>query len=197
MLLSVSKPDFEIGARNYVRGVDYRVLGPVEVLADGARIGLGGPKQRAVVAVLVAAAGRPVLVDTLLQALYGEDASPTQPGDAPDVRVEPSPRARRRDRPSGRRVPPRLPCRDDRRSGVRGCVSDRDGDGGRRPRLPPGCARRWRCGAAIPTPTSRPTATSTARSPASPSFASPRWRRASTPTCGPAGTARWSPSWMP
>jgi DNA-binding SARP family transcriptional activator/WD40 repeat protein len=53
------------------------VLGPVEVLAAGARVVLGGPKQRAVVAVLVAAAGGPVMVDALLQALYGEDASPT------------------------------------------------------------------------------------------------------------------------
>jgi DNA-binding SARP family transcriptional activator/WD40 repeat protein len=77
MLLHVSTPDFEIGAGNYVRGVDCRVLGPVEVLAAGARVGLGGPKQRTVVAVLVAAAGGPVMVDTLLQALYGEDASPS------------------------------------------------------------------------------------------------------------------------
>ena len=38
---------------------------------------LGGPKQRGVVAVLVAAAGHPVSVDGLLQATYGEDAAPT------------------------------------------------------------------------------------------------------------------------
>ena len=61
----------------YRRGVDCRVLGPVEVLSDGSPCALGGPKQRTVIAVLVAAAGRPVSVDSLLQALYGDDASPS------------------------------------------------------------------------------------------------------------------------
>ena len=61
----------------YRRGVDCRVLGPVEVLSAGSACALGGPKQRAVVAVLVAAAGRPVSVDALLQAIYGDDASPS------------------------------------------------------------------------------------------------------------------------
>jgi DNA-binding SARP family transcriptional activator/WD40 repeat protein len=60
----------------YVPAVEYRVLGPLAVSADGVASGLGGPKQRVVVAVLVAAAGRPVSVDTLLQALYGDDAAP-------------------------------------------------------------------------------------------------------------------------
>ena len=69
-------PETPLGVHRYVRPVDYRVLGPVEVLAGGVATGLGGPKQRGVVAVLVAAAGRPVAVDALLQALYGEDASP-------------------------------------------------------------------------------------------------------------------------
>jgi DNA-binding SARP family transcriptional activator len=56
--------------------MDYRVLGPLEVLVDGDPLPLGGPKQRVVVAVLAAAAGRPVAVDVLLQAIYGEDAAP-------------------------------------------------------------------------------------------------------------------------
>jgi DNA-binding SARP family transcriptional activator len=55
--------------------VDYRVLGPLEVLVDGVPLALGGPKQRVVVAVLVAAAGRPVPVDVLLEAIYGEEAA--------------------------------------------------------------------------------------------------------------------------
>jgi DNA-binding SARP family transcriptional activator len=45
--------------------------------STGSQSPFGGPKQRRVVAVLVAAAGRPVAVDTLLQATYGEDASPS------------------------------------------------------------------------------------------------------------------------
>ena len=59
----------------YVRLVDDRVLGPLEVLVDGVPHPLGGPKQRVVVAVLVAAAGRPVPVDVLLEAIYGEEAA--------------------------------------------------------------------------------------------------------------------------
>ena len=60
----------------YLPAVEYRVLGPLAVVADGAAAGLGGPKQRTAIAVLVAAAGRAVSVDTLLQAIYGEDAAP-------------------------------------------------------------------------------------------------------------------------
>jgi DNA-binding SARP family transcriptional activator len=59
----------------YVRLVDYRVLGPLEVLVDGVPLPLGGPKQRVVVAVRVAAAGRRVPVDVLLEAIYGEEAA--------------------------------------------------------------------------------------------------------------------------
>ncbi|HEY5877229.1 MAG TPA: BTAD domain-containing putative transcriptional regulator, partial [Ilumatobacteraceae bacterium] len=71
------KPDTDVTVRSYVTAVDYRVLGPVQVCVDGAAIALGGPKQRTVVAVLVGSAGRRVAVDTLLQALYGADASPS------------------------------------------------------------------------------------------------------------------------
>ncbi len=55
---------------------EYRVLGPLDVIVDGRRVNAGGPKQRAVIAVLVAAAGQPVSVDRLLHAMYGDDASP-------------------------------------------------------------------------------------------------------------------------
>lgn len=57
-------------------GVEYAVLGHVEVRVGGTPVPLGGRKQRGVLAVLIAAAGRPVPVDTLLQATYGDDASP-------------------------------------------------------------------------------------------------------------------------
>src|SRR5262245_16961968 len=60
----------------YVPFMDFRVLGPVVGLVDGVPLPLGGPKQRVVVAMLVAAAGRPVPVDVLLQAIYGADAAP-------------------------------------------------------------------------------------------------------------------------
>ena len=56
----------------------YRVLGPLDVVADdGNMLVVGGPKQRTVLALLIAAAGRTVSVDRLLQGMYGEDAAPT------------------------------------------------------------------------------------------------------------------------
>src|SRR3954449_5962013 len=58
-----------------VRSLDYRVLGQVEVRVGDVVVALGGRKQRGVLAVLVAAAGRPVSVDALLLATYGDGAT--------------------------------------------------------------------------------------------------------------------------
>ena len=63
-------------AGSEVRGLEYGVLGQLEVRVRGTPTALGGRKQRGVLAVLIAAAGRPVSVDALLLATYGEDASP-------------------------------------------------------------------------------------------------------------------------
>ena len=46
--------------------VTVRVLGPLEVLRDGADVRLGGPKQRTVLALLAAEVGTPVSVETLI-----------------------------------------------------------------------------------------------------------------------------------
>jgi DNA-binding SARP family transcriptional activator/WD40 repeat protein len=51
------------------------VLGPLEVIEDGARVPLGGPKQRTVLALLVQGAGGRVSVDELILAVYGEEAA--------------------------------------------------------------------------------------------------------------------------
>jgi DNA-binding SARP family transcriptional activator len=64
-----------------VRAVEWRVLGPLEVVGDGRPHGgspveLGGPKQRAVLALLIAAAGRTVSVDRLVDEVWGEDPPP-------------------------------------------------------------------------------------------------------------------------
>jgi DNA-binding SARP family transcriptional activator/WD40 repeat protein len=59
-----------------VRVLDLRVLGPVEVRVGGTIAALGGRKQRGILAVLIAAAGRPVSVDALLLATYGDGAGP-------------------------------------------------------------------------------------------------------------------------
>lgn len=50
------------------------VLGPVEAAREGSPVGLGGPKPRTVLGLLVAGGGRPVPVDALIDALWGERA---------------------------------------------------------------------------------------------------------------------------
>ncbi|HUQ61173.1 AfsR/SARP family transcriptional regulator [Lentzea sp.] len=56
--------------------MEFRVLGPVECYADdGVRLGLGPPKQRAVLALLLAEPGQVVPVDRLVSALW-DDAPP-------------------------------------------------------------------------------------------------------------------------
>lgn len=61
------------GSAAYVQVVDIRVLGPVEVVVDGESVALGGPRQRALLAVLVAAAPRLVSVDRLIEGIWGEE----------------------------------------------------------------------------------------------------------------------------
>src|SRR5438128_12446317 len=56
------------------RGVlDFRLLGPIEVLSDGTPLELGGQKQRAVLALLLLEAGRVVATDQLIDRLWGEN----------------------------------------------------------------------------------------------------------------------------
>ncbi|MFC7529951.1 BTAD domain-containing putative transcriptional regulator [Actinoplanes sp. GCM10030250] len=57
--------------------MQFRVLGPVEVLAGGRAAAIGEPRQRAVLAALLLEAGRPVSRDTLIDRVWG-DAAPSQ-----------------------------------------------------------------------------------------------------------------------
>src|SRR5947208_12187962 len=50
--------------------LEFRLLGPLEVVADGSPISLGGRKQRATLAILLLHANRVVSVDTLADDLY-------------------------------------------------------------------------------------------------------------------------------
>ena len=52
--------------------MDYRLLGPLEARAGDRAVPLGGPKQRAVLAVLLLRAGETVSVDTLIDEVWGE-----------------------------------------------------------------------------------------------------------------------------
>ena len=58
-----------------------RVLGELEVEVDGTVVDLGGPKPRTLVGLLVAAGGRPVPVEHLIDQIWG---------DSPPARVEAS-----------------------------------------------------------------------------------------------------------
>jgi WD40 repeat protein/DNA-binding SARP family transcriptional activator len=53
--------------------LNIHVLGPLEVLSDGVDVRLGGPKQRTVLALLVAEVGKPVSVDALIDGVWGEE----------------------------------------------------------------------------------------------------------------------------
>jgi DNA-binding SARP family transcriptional activator len=54
-------------------GLHFAVLGPLQVTRKGERLALGGPQQRAVLALLLAEAGAVVSVGRLADALWGED----------------------------------------------------------------------------------------------------------------------------
>jgi DNA-binding SARP family transcriptional activator len=50
--------------------IDYRLLGPLEVVRDGGAVDLGPAKQRAVLAILLLSAGRAVSTDELIEQLW-------------------------------------------------------------------------------------------------------------------------------
>src|SRR5437870_8679262 len=54
--------------------MEFAVLGPVEVRIDGQALPLGGPKQRALLALLLLSANEVVSRDRLVDALWGERA---------------------------------------------------------------------------------------------------------------------------
>jgi DNA-binding SARP family transcriptional activator len=57
--------------------MEFRILGPLEVVEDGRSIALGGPKQRTLLAVLLLTPNRPVSVDRLVEALWSGEPPPT------------------------------------------------------------------------------------------------------------------------
>jgi DNA-binding SARP family transcriptional activator len=59
--------------------LEFRLLGPLEARSGGVPVELGGPKQRAVLAVLLLDAGRTVSTDRLIDALWGEEPPRTAP----------------------------------------------------------------------------------------------------------------------
>jgi serine/threonine protein kinase/DNA-binding SARP family transcriptional activator/WD40 repeat protein len=66
-------PLFSGDAEAYGADMQIRVLGPVEVESGGVDLRLGGPKQRTILALLVAQVGKVVSVDALIDGLWGEE----------------------------------------------------------------------------------------------------------------------------
>ncbi|MEV6603593.1 BTAD domain-containing putative transcriptional regulator [Kutzneria sp. NPDC051319] len=60
--------------------IEFRVLGPVEVCADGRSLPIGGPKPRALLAALLLARGRAVAVHELKRVLWDGEPPDTAPG---------------------------------------------------------------------------------------------------------------------
>src|ERR1700742_4979402 len=57
-------------------GLQYGVLGPLQLRSGSALVPLGAPKQRAVLAMLVMNRNRAVSVDALIDAVWGEPPLP-------------------------------------------------------------------------------------------------------------------------
>jgi DNA-binding SARP family transcriptional activator len=57
--------------------VYFRILGPLEVVEEGRPLPLGGPRQRALLAILLLRANQVVSSDRLIDELWGESAPPT------------------------------------------------------------------------------------------------------------------------
>ncbi|MFI6600188.1 BTAD domain-containing putative transcriptional regulator [Nonomuraea sp. NPDC050536] len=58
-------------------GVWVGILGPAQARHDGVELDLGAPRQRALLACLALAEGRPVTLDQLIEALWEDDPAPT------------------------------------------------------------------------------------------------------------------------
>ncbi|HEV2635146.1 MAG TPA: BTAD domain-containing putative transcriptional regulator [Actinocrinis sp.] len=57
--------------------MEFRILGPIEVVCGARRLEIAGVRQQAALATLVLAANRVVTVERLLEAIYGQDLPPT------------------------------------------------------------------------------------------------------------------------
>ena len=53
--------------------MEFRILGPVEARSEGRALPLGGPQQRAVLAILLLHANEVVSTDRLIDELWGEE----------------------------------------------------------------------------------------------------------------------------
>ena len=181
--------------------MEFRILGSLEVLADGRPVPLGGARQRAVLAILLLHRGEVVSVDRIVDELWGE-----RPPDTATKTVQVYVSRLRKALGEGALVTrgggyalevdadqvdadrfERLAAEGREALDARRCP--------RAPRRP--CARRSSSGAARRWPTSPTSRSPRTRSPGSRSCGWSRSRTASRPTWRSAATPRWSPSSRP
>jgi DNA-binding SARP family transcriptional activator len=55
--------------------LEFRILGPLEVRRDGALVGIGGPRQRALLALLLCNANRVLSRDELIDELLADQSA--------------------------------------------------------------------------------------------------------------------------
>ena len=70
-----------------------RVLGPLEATVDGVPASVGGPRQRCVLARLIAGHGQVVSADRLIEDLYADEAPPPSARRGAVVCLAPAPGA--------------------------------------------------------------------------------------------------------
>jgi DNA-binding SARP family transcriptional activator len=70
-----------------VESLDFRLLGPMDVLADGRAVPLPNAAERALLAILVLSVGYPVAATSLIDRLWREEALPVDPMNALQTRV--------------------------------------------------------------------------------------------------------------
>src|SRR5215218_6592191 len=68
-------------AWRYSPGMEFGVLGPLQVLQEGQTVRITGPRERALLAALLLHPGEVVSADRLIDLLWGDDA----PGNAPNA----------------------------------------------------------------------------------------------------------------
>ena len=163
--------------------MDFRLLGPLEVVENGAAIDVGSAKQRALLAVLLLNANRVVSTDVLKESLWGERPP------------EPRQRHCRCTSPSSGKAVGRTGSSPDHR-GTSSAIAAGELDVDRVEQHDPGrrFGPRWIFGAGGRSRTSRTRASRSPRSPDSTSSASPAWSGASMWISPEAGMRRLSVS---
>ena len=167
-----------LGPARVPTGIDFRILGPLEVLDEGRAVTLGGSKQRALLAMLLLHANETLSTDRLIDELWGE-RPPANAAKALQVHIS------RLRKSLGRGTPPTCWLRprrataalDRRLDSPASSTLPRAGELAARP---PGARRHllsaalalWRGRPAAPT---SPTSPCGGRSPGSTSCGSPRW----------------------